>query len=80
MRSNLLPPTELTLTCIMKRLDWYNGTASGKRELNQIIHLVRLTLRPKIDEFGGSTGPKVGITSIKAGDGVTSSTDYYCNH
>ena len=41
-----------------------------------------LDIQPKIDEFRivGSTGEEVGISSIKAGDGVTATNNYYCNH
>ena len=52
------------------------GTASG-REIEPDYPSSAIDIEPKIDEFRivGSTGQEVGITSIKAGDGVTSSTD-----
>ena len=52
------------------------GTASG-REIEPDYPSSAIDIEPKIDEFRivGSTGQEVGITSIRAGDGVTSSTD-----
>ena len=52
------------------------GTASG-REIEPDYPSSALDIQPKIDEYRivGSTGQEVGITSIRAGDGVTSSTD-----
>ncbi len=52
------------------------GTASG-REIEPDYPSSAIDIEPKIDEFRivGSTGQEVGITSIKAGDGVTSTTD-----
>ena len=52
------------------------GTASG-REIEPDYPSSALDIEPKIDEFRivGSTGQEVGITSIKAGDGDTSTTD-----
>ena len=46
--------------------------------LNLIIHPL-LDIEPKIDEFRivGSTGESVGISSIKAGDGTTSTTSIH---
>ena len=48
------------------------GTASG-RQIEPDYPSTLLDIQPKIDEFRivGSTGQTVGITSIKAGDGVT---------
>jgi len=52
------------------------GTASG-REIEPDYPSSAIDIEPKIDEFRivGSTGQEVGITSIRAGDGVTSTTD-----
>ena len=52
------------------------GTASG-REIEPDYPSSALDIEPKIDEFRivGSTGQEVGITSIRAGDGDTSTTD-----
>ena len=52
------------------------GTASG-REIEPDYPSSAIDIEPKIDEFRivGSTGQEVGITSIKAGDGVTPTTD-----
>jgi len=51
------------------------GTPSG-RDVSPDYPLDNLDIEPKIDEFRivGSTGSEVGITSIKAGDGLISST------
>ena len=51
------------------------GTASG-REIQPDYPSSSIDIQPKIDEYRivGSTGESVGITSIKAGDGSTSST------
>jgi len=52
------------------------GTASG-REIEPDYPSSALDIQPKIDEYRivGSTGETVGITSIKSGDGDTSTTD-----
>jgi hypothetical protein len=51
------------------------GPSSG-REIEPDYPSSSLDIQPKIDEFRivGPTGGEVGISSIKAGDGVTSST------
>ena len=52
------------------------GTPSG-REVSSDYPSDSLDIEPKIDEYRivGSTGAEVGITSIKAGDGITSSNE-----
>jgi hypothetical protein len=52
------------------------GQSSG-RAIEPDYPSTGLDIQPKIDEFRivGSTGEEVGITSLKAGDGVTSTTD-----
>jgi hypothetical protein len=49
------------------------GTASG-RSIEPDYPSIGLDIRPKIDEYRivGSTGQSVGISSIKSGDGITS--------
>jgi len=52
------------------------GSSSG-REIQPDYPSTSLDIQPKIDEYRivGSRGNAVGITSIKSGDGVTSSTN-----
>ena len=51
------------------------GQASG-RQIQPDYPSTSLDIQPKVDEYRivGSTGQSVGITSIKAGTGVVSST------
>ena len=52
------------------------GTASG-REIQPDYPSTAIDIQPKVDEFRivGSIGESVGITSIKAGDGTTATTN-----
>ena len=52
------------------------GQSSG-RAIEPDYPSTGLDIQPKIDEYRivGSTGQSVGITSIRAGDGVTATTD-----
>jgi hypothetical protein len=74
--------TFLTYSTTRTDLDMYYekvglayGPSSG-REIEPDYPSASLDIQPKIDEFRivGPTGGEIGISSIKAGDGVTSST------
>ena len=71
---HILQP-ELIWICIMRRLVLVYGQSSG-RPIEPDYPSSGLDIQPKIDEFRivGSTGESVGISSIKAGDGVTATT------
>ena len=57
------------------------GPSSGRSISPDYPPASQVDIQPKIDEFRivGSTGEEVGITSIKAGDGVTTSTNITVN-
>lgn len=67
--------TDTDLEMYYQKVGFAYGTPSG-RDVSPDYPLDNLDIEPKIDEYRivGSTGIEVGITSIKAGDGITSST------
>jgi hypothetical protein len=67
--------TRTDLDMYYEKVGYVYGPSSG-REIEPDFPSSSLDIQPKIDEFRivGPTGGEVGITSIKSGDGVTSST------
>jgi hypothetical protein len=67
--------TRTDLDMYYEKVGLVYGPSSG-REIEPDYPSAALDIQPKIDEFRivGPTGGEVGITSIKAGDGVTSSS------
>jgi hypothetical protein len=67
--------TRTDLDMYYEKVGLVYGPSSG-REIEPDYPSSSLDIQPKIDEFRivGPTGGEVGISSIKAGDGVTSST------
>lgn len=65
--------TRTDLELFYEKVGLAYGTASG-RTIEPDYPETTIDIQPKIDEFRivGSTGKEVGITSIRAGDGVTS--------
>jgi hypothetical protein len=66
--------TDTDLDMYYQKVGFAYGTPSG-RDVSPDYPLDNLDIEPKIDEYRivGSTGTEVGITSIKAGDGIISS-------
>jgi len=64
--------TRTDLDMYYEKVGLVYGTASG-REIQPDYPSSGLDIQPKVDEFRivGSTGQSVGITSIKAGNGIT---------
>ena len=67
--------TRTDLDMYYEKVSLVYGQSSG-RAIEPDYPSTGLDIQPKIDEYRivGSTGKSVGITSIRAGDGVTSST------
>ena len=68
--------TRTDLDMYYEKIGLVYGQSSG-RPIEPDYPSTGLDIQPKIDEFRivGSTGEEVGISSIKAGDGVTATTD-----
>ena len=68
--------TRTDLDMYYEKVGLVYGQSSG-RPIEPDYPSTGLDIQPKIDEFRivGSTGEEVGISSIKAGDGVTATTD-----
>ena len=68
--------TNTDLEMYYQKVGFAYGTPSG-REVSPDYPSDSLDIQPKVDEYRivGSTGAEVGITSIKSGDGLISSTE-----